>query len=346
MATLESGKLSLRSKVFDNMTRGWPLLEDLRQLRHMRDKMRRIKLAVGADGRNRTVLWPFQAKTSRSQPKASEWIFSPAVWLRSLIKPERGRAVAYIDWSAMEFMLAAVLSNCRIMLELYASGDPYLNFAKRVGAVPQSATSESHAAVREQYKVVLLATQYGMQMETLAARLKTHSFEAYEMLNQHRSQFTEYWAWSDDWVAHALDTGKMATVLGWECTTGITELGERSIRNWPVQSAGAEILRIACIMAERHGVELIGSVHDALLIESSLEDIDAAVTLTREIMRRASRIVLNAAPDGPHELRTSVTVVRYPDRYSDKRGRKIWAQVLERLAEHEQQQEAASWRSA
>ena len=33
----------------------------------------------------------------------------------------------------MEFMIAAVLSNCREMLDLYASGDPYLNFAKRTG---------------------------------------------------------------------------------------------------------------------------------------------------------------------------------------------------------------------
>src|SRR5262249_42377932 len=56
---LESGKLNMRRKVFENMTRGWPELEELRQLRHARDKMRKIKLAVGSDGRNRTVLWAF-----------------------------------------------------------------------------------------------------------------------------------------------------------------------------------------------------------------------------------------------------------------------------------------------
>jgi hypothetical protein len=87
---LESGRLNLRRKTFETMSKGRPELEDLRQLRHARDKMRKIKLAVGANGRNRTVLWPFQSKTSRTQPKASEWIFSPAVWLRSLIKPEPG----------------------------------------------------------------------------------------------------------------------------------------------------------------------------------------------------------------------------------------------------------------
>jgi hypothetical protein len=74
-------KLDMRRKTFENMSKGFPQLEPLRQLRHMRDKMRMIKLAVGADGRNRTVLWPFKSKTGRTQPKAAEWIFSPSVWL-------------------------------------------------------------------------------------------------------------------------------------------------------------------------------------------------------------------------------------------------------------------------
>ena len=142
---LETGKLNMRRKTFDEMSKGWPQIEELRQLRHARDKMRRVKLAVGKDGRNRTVLWPFKAKTSRTQPKASQWIFSPAVWLRSLIKPEPGTAVAYIDYSSMEFLIAASLSDGRCgsinnMLNMYVCGDPYLSFAKRVGAVPSTAS--------------------------------------------------------------------------------------------------------------------------------------------------------------------------------------------------------------
>jgi hypothetical protein len=339
---LESGKLNLRRKTFENMTRGWPELEELR---HARDKMRKIKLAVGPDGRNRTVLWPFKAKTSRTQPKAAEWIFSPAVWLRSLIKPEPGQAVSYIDYSSMEFMIAAVLSNCREMLELYASGDPYLNFAKRVGAVPQTATSESHADIRDKYKVLLLATQYGMQAETLAGRLGVSTFEADELLSQHRGLFAPYWRWSDDWLAHALDSGVMRTVFDWRCLTGISEFNERSIRNWPVQSCGAEILRVACILGHRHGIELLAPVHDAVLIGAPIVRIDADTALMREIMRRASRIVLNADPKGTHELRTKAEIVRYPDRYSDKRGAQIWQHVLGLLAEYEQR-ETGAWRAA
>jgi hypothetical protein len=338
---LESGKLNMRRKVFEEMSKGWPQLEDLRQLRHARDKMRKVKLAVGHDGRNRTVLWPFKAKTSRTQPKAAQWIFSPAVWLRSLIKPEPGMAVAYIDYSAMEFQIAASLSDkhcgaTNAMLDMYDSGDPYLAFTKRVGAVPRNATRESHADVRDRYKTMLLATQYGMATQTLAARLGVPAFEAGQMLNQHREVFAQYWHWSNDWVQDALQTGTMRTVLGWTCAVGMTEFNERSIRNWPVQAHGAEILRVACIMAARHTIKLLAPVHDAVLIEAPIAEIEADVAKMQDIMRRAARAVL-----GGHELRTDAKIVRHPERYSDKRGAAIWTRVLALLAEQHQPRKTA-----
>jgi hypothetical protein len=120
----------------------------------------------------------------------------------------------------------------------------------------------------------------------------------------------------------------MRTAFGWTCRTGITEFNERSIRNWPVQAAGADILRIACIMATRHGIKLVAPIHDAVLIEAPIDRIEADVALMREIMRRASRIVLNADASGTHELRTDHKIIRYPDHYSDERGGEIYAGVL------------------
>ncbi len=343
---LESGALDTKDKTFETMSKGSPQLEELRQLRHMRNKMRKIKLAVGHDGRNRTVLWPFKSKTSRTQPKAAQWIFSPAVWLRSLIKPESGMAVAYIDYSSMEFLIAAALSDGHCgrvnnMLDMYISGDPYLAFAKSVNAVPKAATKKSHEEARDKYKVMLLSSQYGISAETLAGRLGVSTFEADEMLSQHREKFAQYWAWSDDWVQHALQTGIMRTAFGWTCRTGITEFNERSIRNWPIQATGADILRIACILAVRHGIKLLAPVHDAVLIEAPIERIEADVAVMQEIMRRASRVVLNHDASGTIELRTDAKIVRYPERYSDKRGAQIWDDVTDLLSRAPPQQEVA-----
>ena len=354
---LESGELNLKRKTFETMTKGAPQLEELRQLRHTRDKMRKIKLAVGRDGRNRTVLWPFKSKTSRTQPKASEWIFSPAVWLRSLIKPGPGMAVAYIDYSSMEFLIAAARSDghcgsVNTMLDMYNSGDPYRTFAVRVGAIPADISTKMiknpeqyvthnltlkqlkhYADTRDLYKVMLLSSQYGISAETLAGRLNVSVLEAAEMLEQHHQLFAQYWKWSDDWLQHSLQTGVMRTAVGWMCRTGITEFNERSIRNWPIQATGADILRIACILAVRHGIKVVAPVHDAVLVEAPIERIEVDVALMQEIMRRASRIVLGNDSNGVAiELRTDVKIVRYPERYSDKRGDDIWEKVMDILA--------------
>jgi hypothetical protein len=218
------------------------------------------------------------------------------------------------------------------MLDLYATGIPYIGFAQRFSAAPEEATKKSHPHIHERYKVGCLGIQYGMQHVTLAQRLGITTFAAHEMMSQHRGLFSKFWAWTEDWIAHALNTGTMRTRMGWSCCTGITEFNARSIGNWPVQATGADILRLACIEGHRRGLQLCGSVHDAVLIESSLERIDADVALMREIMRRASRIVL-----GDHELRTGVDIVRCPGSFYDSRGAEMWTEVLGLLEQYQRQ---------
>ena len=346
----ETGKLDLRRKTFESMSKAYPQIEPLRQLRYIRDKLRSIQLSVGRDGRNRTVLWPFSSKTSRTQPKAKHWIFSPSVWLRFHIKPEHGTALAYIDYSSMEFGGGGALSDKHIpgsnnpMLGLYDGGDPYLDFGKTIGLIPPDATRKTPGVevIRDRLKVLCLGTQYGMQRSTLATRLGVSDLEAHEMLQLHRELFSQYWHWSEDWLHHSLTTGEMHTVFGWKCATGITELSERSIRNWPIQSTCADIFRLAYVWGTRHGLTLIAPVHDAVLLEAPEDRIEADVALMREIMRRASRVILNPTADGTFELRTDYKIIRYPDRFTDSRGTELWDTVLKLLAERRERQEAAA----
>jgi hypothetical protein len=146
------------------------------------------------------------------------------------------------------------------------------------------------------------------------------------MIAQHHQLFSTYWAWADDWLNWSLDHGIMWTPLDWRCAVGETELKTRTIINWPVQSAGGDILRLACIWATRYGLRLIAPVHDAILIESPIDRIERDVKLLQDIMRRASRCVL-----GGYELRTDATTIRYPDHYTDRRGDEVWDHVTKLL---------------
>jgi DNA polymerase-1 len=187
--------------------------------------------------------------------------------------------------------------------------------------------------IRDRLKVLCLGVQYGMQTLTLASRLGVSEIEAHEMLLMHRGLVSQYWHWSEDWLHHVLDSGTMKTVFGWQCATGVTEFNERSIRNWPIQSNCADMFRLAYVWGTRHGLTLVAPVHDAILLESSEDRIEADVALMREIMRRASRVILNPTADGTIELRTDAKIIRYPDRFTDSRGTELWEVVLKLLAE-------------
>ena len=179
---LESGRLDLGDNTFRDMARAHPAVAPLRELRAALSGMRLSDLAVGRDGRNRTILSAFRARTGRNQPSNTKFIFGPSVWLRGLIQPPLGYGIAYIDWQQQEFGIAAALSRDPLMMEAYRSGDPYLAFAKQAGAAPVDAT-KVHKAVRDQFKSTVLAVQYGMGAEALAQRIGQPPIRAREADN-------------------------------------------------------------------------------------------------------------------------------------------------------------------
>jgi DNA polymerase-1 len=99
---LESGRLDLKDDTFREMARAHPEIAPLRELRHALGELRLTDLAVGHEGRNRVLISPFSSKTGRNQPSNSKYVFGPAVWLRSLIKPDPGRVLVYLDWRQQE----------------------------------------------------------------------------------------------------------------------------------------------------------------------------------------------------------------------------------------------------
>ena len=323
---LASGNLDLQDKTFRSMAKSQPQIAPLRELRHSLGQMRLNEFKVGTDSRNRTLLSPFRSRTGRNQPSNSKFVFGSSVWLRGLIKPAEGWGIAYVDWSQQEFGIAAALSGDEAMKQAYASGDPYLEFAKLAGAVPANATKKSHPEQRALYKATVLAVQYGMGAESLAERIQQPVIVAKDLLRKHRGAFRTFWQWSDGNVDYALLHKILWTVLGWQIQVE-GQPNPRSLANFPMQANGSEMLRIACILMTEAGIRVCAPVHDAVLIEAPLGELEARVKQAQELMREASRQVL-----GDFELTTDADIYRYPDRYRDKeRGGAFWDKVMDLL---------------
>jgi hypothetical protein len=320
---LESGRLDLSDDTFRQMAKAYPSVSPLRELRSALSELQLNELAVGRDGRNRTMLSAFQSRTGRNQPSNSKFIFGPSVWLRGLIKPPPGHAVAYIDWSQQEFGIAAALSGDIAMQAAYRSGDPYLTFGKQASMIPADATNASHQSERELCKQCVLATQYGMEADTLAFRIRRPKIVARDLLRHHHETYPTFWRWSDAAVDQAMLTGSLHTVFGWYVHVG-ERSNPRSLRNFPMQANGAEMLRLACCLAIERGVEVCAPVHDAILMYARFDRLDADIAKARGAMAEASRIVLSG-----FELATDVKIVCWPDRYVDRRGAIMWDRVTQ-----------------
>jgi len=329
---LVSGQLDLKDDTFRSMAKAFPAIAELRELRAALGKMRLFDdLAIGPDGRNRTGIMPFRARTGRNQPSNAKFIFGPSRWLRSLIKPEPGMAVAYLDYSQQEFAIAASLSDDEAMAAAYRSGDPYLAFGKQAGAIPPEGTKATHGGQRALFKACVLAVQYGMGAEALADRIGQPVDMAKRLLRLHRETYPAFWKWSEAAVDRAMLLGELQTVFGWPIHVGpsadpMKGANARSLANFPCQAHGAEMLRLACCMLVEAGIGLCAPIHDAVLIEGPADTIDEVVAQARGIMAEASKIVL-----GGFEIGTDFEVVRYPDRYIDEAGADFWNTVT-RLA--------------
>jgi DNA polymerase-1 len=316
-----SGQPMLDARLFRDMATAYPELAPLHQLRQSLGKLRLTGLHVGRDGRNRCSLMPFWTVTGRNQPSNSRYIFGPATWMRSLIRPPPGHGTAYVDWASQEIAIAAALGEDPAMIEGYGSGDFYMAFARRAKLVPPEATADTHPLVRGRCKIVCLGTLYGLSPFGSAAQLGMATAEARVLHQAHLATYSVHWRWSDALVDTAMLTNQLTSIYGWPLrVTAATK--PNTIRNFPIQTNAAEAMRLAAIAATEAGLAIV-PVHDAFLLTSPLEQLERDTAALREIMRQAG-----IAVTGGLEIRTDVKIVRYPHRYFDPRGAEMWGRVL------------------
>jgi hypothetical protein len=346
--TLPSGQLALDDDTFEDMARFHPQLRPLYEVRASLGKMRLTGLAIGPDGRNRCLLSVFQSVTGRNQPSNNKFIFGPARWMRGLIKPPPGYAVAYVDWKSQEIAIAAMLSRDERLLEAYLSGDVYVGFAKQAGLMPAWATKENYQQfddVREVCKTIILGIGYGMGSDAMAVRAGLTKTDAANLIRIHKYTYKKFWQWVENTIAGALFTGRIAIASGWRRLV-LDNPNIRSLQNWPVQSTGAEMMRQAAIATTDAGLAIGAPVHDALLLVSAAKTFKQDLADLQAIMSKAGEAVIGlpvptdaklvwAAGEMPPARITTATKWELEGRYMDKRGAAMWERVMKRLQDAE-----------
>jgi DNA polymerase I len=329
-ATADPDRGSDDAKVFKSMAQRCPQIEPLRVTRKTLTNLRSFELPVGKDGRCRTNPRPWASTTGRNQP-GKGFIFGLPSWARNLIQPPKGRALAYVDLVSAEFGIAAALSKDANMTAAYRNcgvEDVYIALAKLVGAVPADATKSSHKVERALYKTALLASQYGQTAFGFSANAGI-SLQLAEIVHKNlRKAYPKYWLWIDREMIRASINTVMRTPLGWSIRVG-RDTKDTLLMDFPMQGSCADILRVATILMLEEGVSLCAMVHDAVLIEDSIENIEKTVEVVKSCWRKASEVVL----DG-FTLDADAKIIKHPEVFRE--GVEMWRLLLQLNQEAEE----------
>ena len=268
--------------------------------------------SIGSDGRLRCFFGIYGTQTARNAPQAKRFIFAMSQWLRCLVRAPEGFVITELDYGSQEFAIGAILSKDKNMIEAYASGDPYLWFAKEAGAVPPEGTKKTHEKERNLFKATTLGLQYGMGSKSLAIKLSSDMGEtitetrAQKLIDLHKRTYRIYWRWLERVEQKYQRQGFLQLPCGWAMFGDNPQA--LSVRNFPTQGAGSSVIREAVRLLKNTGITAIATLHDSVYIltpENSLEPIHIARSCLEkafdEILQQNElkiRIDVNSHPSG------------------------------------------------
>jgi DNA polymerase I-like protein with 3'-5' exonuclease and polymerase domains len=283
-------------------------------------------LPIGRDGRNRPSLFPFGTATGRNAMAKS--LYNSHAGLRSFMVFPRDAIGVYLDWRTQEVGIAAALSEDPALIEDYLAGDVYHSLARLCGLTTDRDPvrwKREHPDMRQRMKALQLGINYGMGVSSLAAGLDRHPVIASDFIERHRRAYPRFSWWRNNQAQAAMLARRIESVFGWPLRL-TTSPNKRTLYNFPMQSAGADMLRLAAQRLCEVGIAPCMLIHDGILLEVQSE---REIEHAKEIMRGAGRDVC----DG---LEIGVDVdqqLEHGARYRDKRpvAQKMWDTIMRAL---------------
>ena len=322
---LESGKLDISSDAFRMMSH-IPGVAGIHALRDSIGFIVRARLPIGPDGRNRPSLFPFCTATGRNAHAKSP--FNAHAGLRSFMLFPPDTIGAYLDWRTQEVGIAAAASDDAALKAAY----PAVTSITRSPGCAASPTTRTRCAgrsnnpdVRNRMKPLQLAINYGMGVPSLARGLNRHPLIASAIIERHRREYPRFWQWRENMVETAMLERKIESVFGWPLRIS-TSPNIRTLYNFPMQSGGAEMLRLATWRMCEAGIVPIMLIHDGILLEETDPE---RIEHAKEIMLQAGRDVCDGFEIGVD----TDQLLKGGARYYDKRpmAKKMWATIMNAL---------------
>ncbi len=237
--------------------------------------------------------------------------------IRRCFVPAVGMVFVIADYSQIELRLLAHLSRDPVFLAAFArGGDVHRETAAVIFDVD---VAEVTADMRARAKTINFATIYGQGPFSLSRQLGISQDEAREFIDLYFERFAGVRQFLDECIVKARECGYAETLFGRrryipelkDRNYNVRAFGERVAMNSPLQGSAADLIkramiRVAASLRERRlSAALVLQVHDELVAEAPVAEVDAVRQVLREEMEGAATLSIPLVVDigvGPNWL--------------------------------------------
>lgn len=220
--------------------------------------------------------------------------------IRRAFVAEEGFTLLSVDYSQVELRLAAATAGISALIQAFHDGvDIHALTASQMFHIPLAEMTPDR---RRAAKAINFGIIYGISGFGLAKQLGIASSEAAEFIRAYLNRFHELRDWMEATKEFARAKGYVETLFGRRIhITGINEKGprrggaERQAINAPLQGTAADIMKRAMIQmapALRDaglGARLLLQVHDELVFEVPVGELEATTGLVKRVMENAHK---------------------------------------------------------
>lgn len=219
--------------------------------------------------------------------------------IRRAFVADDGYTILSVDYSQIELRLAAEIAGIQALIQAFHDGvDIHALTASQVFGIPLKDLPPDR---RRAAKAINFGIIYGISGFGLGKQIGISSGEANEFIRKYLDRFHELRDWMEATKKFAHAHGYVETLFGRRIHVNSIKdnnharrMGaERAAINAPLQGTAADIMKRAMIRMgpalrnAKLGARLLLQVHDELVFEVPLNELDETITLVKDVMEKA-----------------------------------------------------------
>ncbi|NMA66833.1 MAG: DNA polymerase I, partial [Clostridiaceae bacterium] len=222
--------------------------------------------------------------------------------IRKAFIPEEGFMFVDADYSQIELRVLAHITGDEMMQKAFTEGiDIHTKTASQVFNVPVDQVTPE---MRYNAKAVNFGIVYGISDFSLAKDINVTKKEAAKYINNYLSTFSNVKKYMEDIVDYGKKKGYVETMFHRirhipelkSSNFQVRSFGKRIAMNTPIQGSAADIIKIAMVKVwselkkRKFKSRLILQVHDELLVETAVDELDEVKDIVKRNMEEAAKL--------------------------------------------------------